>query len=179
MASRYHRWRRYDRWTSSAPGVGRINHDGRSGYWHPPKRLGRRQKKRVRRPEPWWPCKAFSFSFFKHLRPRRSHQTPAYSGQLPANKQKRIFVIAITSRAQDGARLLLVDVRFSHVRHSSETINPAKCGALVGRFSLGTKPVVIEVVASRKYDGRRCGFRSLSCESPSNERRMLPTLAYI
>src|SRR6516225_10856788 len=49
----------------SVSGVGQINHDGRSGYWHPPKRLGRRQKKRVRRPEPWWPCEAFSFSLLK------------------------------------------------------------------------------------------------------------------
>jgi hypothetical protein len=43
MVSRHRLRPQCDHWTSSTPGVGRINHDGRSGYWHPPKRLGRRK----------------------------------------------------------------------------------------------------------------------------------------
>src|SRR5262249_43348359 len=55
------------------------------------------KKKRVRRPEPWWPCEAFSFSLLKAPSSKEIAAGPAYFRPI---SKKRIFVITITSRAQ-------------------------------------------------------------------------------
>jgi hypothetical protein len=51
------------------------------------------KKKRVRRPEPWWPCEAFSFSLLKAPSSKEITAVPAYSGQISKNL---FFVTAIT-----------------------------------------------------------------------------------
>src|SRR5215510_13043703 len=55
-----------------------MNH--RSGYWHPPKRL-RRHQKRVGLPEPWWSYEAFWSPCLGRFRSRRSRKVAAYFGQ--------------------------------------------------------------------------------------------------
>src|SRR5262245_22229258 len=106
MAQRHHSRVGCDRSTSSTPGVGRMNLDSRSDYWHPLKRP-RQCQKRVGRPESWRPCEALLFSLLKHLRPMRLHQIAAYSSPNGCSEEcavlfaqlgntKRFFVMAIT-----------------------------------------------------------------------------------
>src|SRR6266446_515093 len=177
MASRHHSRPRCNRWTSSTPGVARTNHDSRSGYWHPPQRL-RRCQKRVGRPEPWSPSEASSFSLLRAL---SFKEIASISYLFPPTNFSAVKTLFCDGHhiANERQRLLSyasIDTACCGVTFDNSSLNSTRIGgasvALRGRRPIwAALPPPIELLAEVPIAASLGGIRPIPAQVEGRRRR--------